>query len=133
MKNYGVSLSNVVADEDGVGGGVVDFLKCKGFVNNARAFKNENYDNLKSQCSFFMARKINNREAGEICQSKTLQDSVAEEMEQVKQKNIDKDGKLGIVPKETVKANIGRSPDEWDSIMMRGYFEFVTPKTAMFR
>ena len=39
MKKYGVSLSHVVADEDGVGGGVVDFLGCKGFVNGSRPKK----------------------------------------------------------------------------------------------
>jgi hypothetical protein len=42
-------------------------------------------------------------------------------------KDIDKDGKLSIVPKEMIKENIGRSPDEWDSIMMRYYFE-LQPK-----
>ena len=30
-------LRNVVVDEDGVGGGVVDLLRCTGFVNNSRA------------------------------------------------------------------------------------------------
>jgi len=32
---YAISLSNIIADEDGVGGGVVDFMRCKGFVNNS--------------------------------------------------------------------------------------------------
>ena len=36
--------------------------------------------------------------------------------------DIDKDGKQSIVPKERVKELIGRSPDEWDSIMMRYWF-----------
>ena len=45
-----------------------------------------------------------------------------EEMEQVKLRDIDKDGKQGIIPKERVKELIGRSPDEWDSIMMRYWF-----------
>ena len=31
----GVPLSHIVCDEDGVGGGVADLLKCKGFCNNA--------------------------------------------------------------------------------------------------
>ena len=31
--------SNIIADEDGVGGGVVDILKCKGFVNNSKPKK----------------------------------------------------------------------------------------------
>ena len=44
-------------------------------------------------------------------------------MEQIKLKDIDKDGKLGLMPKDKIKALIGRSPDDWDSIMMREYFE----------
>jgi phage terminase large subunit len=119
---HSVPLSNVVADEDGVGGGVIDFLKCKGFVNNSRALNDENYDNLKSQCSIKMALKITNKEAGEICTDETVKEITSEEMEQVKIKDVDKDGKQGIISKDKVKELIGRSPDEWDSIMMRYYF-----------
>lgn len=127
-KLHNVPISQVVVDEDGVGGGVVDYLPgCKGFVNNSRALNGENYDNLKSQCSVEMARKIQNRLAGEICNDKDIIDIVSEEMEQVKQKDIDKDGKVGIVPKDHMKEHIGRSPDDWDSIMMRYLFE-LSPK-----
>ena len=38
-------------------------------------------------------------------------------------KDIDKDGRLSIIPKDKIKEMIGRSPDEWDSIMMRYWFE----------
>ena len=86
--------------------------------------RNENFDNLKSQCSVKMSAKIEKREVGEICLDISLQDVVSEEMEQVKQKDIDKDGKVGVVPKQDVKEKIGRSPDEWDSIMMRYWFEY---------
>jgi phage terminase large subunit len=131
QKKFKVPLSNVVADEDGVGGGVVDFLYCKGFVNNSRALNDENFNNLKSQCSFKMAQKIMKREAGEICEDGNVKDITAEEMEQVKQKDIDKDGKVAIVSKDVVKELIGRSPDEWDSIMMRYYFE-LSPQVFFF-
>lgn len=124
---HGVSLSNVIADEDGVGGGVVDFMKCKGFVNNSRALNDENYDNLKSQCSFIMAKKISDRECSENCDDKSVIDVTGEEMEQIKEKDIDKDGRKGIISKDKIKEIIGRSPDEWDSIMMRAYFELQKP------
>jgi hypothetical protein len=124
---YGIALSNIVADEDGVGGGVVDFLKCKGFVNNSAplemlegsTYVKPNYENLKSQCSIKMAEMIMNRLAGEICDNDAVKQTTAEEMEQVKLKDIDKDGRQGIIAKERIKELIGRSPDEWDSIMMR--------------
>ena len=125
QKKYGVSNSNTIADEDGVGGGVVDFLYCKGFVNGSRALNDENYNNLKSQCGYKMAQKIVKREVGEICNDSTVKGITSEEMEQVKQKDIDKDGKVALIGKDIVKQMIGRSPDEWDSIMMRYYFELA--------
>lgn len=131
QRQYNVPLSNVVADEDGVGGGVIDFLECSGFINNSRALNDENFNNLKSQCSFKMAQKIMKREVGELCTDGNVKDITAEEMEQVKQKDIDKDGKVSIVSKDVVKELIGRSPDEWDSIMMRYFFE-LNPSITFF-
>lgn len=131
QRKYGIPLSNVIADEDGVGGGVIDFLKCKGFVNNSSPLEikdgkdtiKPNFDNLKSQCSIKMAEMIANKQCGEICNNDKVKEITSEEMEQVKLKDIDKDGKQGIIPKDKVKELIGRSPDEWDSIMMRYWFE----------
>jgi hypothetical protein len=122
---HGISLNNTVADEDGVGGGVVDFLGCKGFINNSKPLLDENYENLKSQCSIRMAEKIVARGTAEICTDVQARAMTSEEMEQVKMKDIDKDGKPAIVSKDNVKEKLGRSPDEWDSIMMRFYFELV--------
>jgi hypothetical protein len=122
QRNYGISKSNTIADEDGVGGGVVDYLYCKGFVNNSKALNDENFDNLKSQCSIKMAQKITLKETGEICNNDYVKETTSEEMEQIKIKDIDKDGKQGVMPKDHIKDMIGRSPDEWDSIMMRYYF-----------
>ena len=120
---YQITNSNTIADEDGVGGGVVDYLGCRGFVNNSKAEFGENYDNLKSQCSIKMAKRIEAREVVEVCNDANVIDIVSEEMEQIKLKDIDKDGKLGLMAKDKIKALIGRSPDDWDSIMMREYFE----------
>lgn len=136
---HGISNTHTVADEDGVGGGVVDFLGCKGFVNNSspmkeqigNEYKQPNYSNLKSQCSIEMGKLIQARKAGEICKDSDVKDRTAEEMEQVKIKDVDKDGKLSIIPKDVVKEKIGRSPDDWDSIMMRYYFE-IAPKVFFF-
>jgi len=109
-----VPMSRTVADEDGVGGGVVDILDCEGFVNNSKAVNNENYNNLKSQCSFMMAKKICSKELYEICHDEEVKEKIVEELEQVKQANIDQDGKVAIISKDKVKENIGRSPDEWE-------------------
>ena len=37
-----VKLTNIIIDEDGVGGGAKDFLRCQGFLNGGRPLKNEN-------------------------------------------------------------------------------------------
>jgi hypothetical protein len=66
---------------------------------------------------------IVNRLTGELCDDSTVKEVTSEEMEQVKQKDIDKDGKITLIGKDKVKEMIGRSPDEWDSIMMRYFFE----------
>lgn len=122
---YAIPNSRTVADEDGVGGGVVDFLGCDGFINNSKAKYKENYDNLKSQCSIRMAKRIEERGIVEICKDSSVVEMVSEEMEQVKAKDIDKDGRMGVLPKDKVKELIGRSPDDWDSIMMREYFDLL--------
>lgn len=122
---FSIKNSNTIADEDGVGGGVVDYLLCEGFVNNSKALNDENYENLKSQCSILMAKKIKLGEVVEECHDQDVIDLVTEEMEQIKTKDIDKDSKLGIIAKDKIKEIIGRSPDDWDCIMMRYYFELV--------
>jgi phage terminase large subunit len=131
--------SNVLVDSDGMGGGPVDFLKVKGFVNNARPLSvghvdsrgnliPENFDNLKSQCYFKLAERINKNGIYLECESDEVKQWVIEELEQVKQKTLDSDMKKGVIPKDKVKELLGRSPDFADAIMMREYFE-LQPKT----
>lgn len=126
---YQVPMSNVIIDEDGVGGGVVDMLKgCKGFVNNSKPLLVENqivqYQNLKTQCYFKLAELIQSDKVFINCKEQTIIDEITKELEMVKRDKIDSDGKLQIISKETVKASIGRSPDYSDALMMRMYFCF---------
>lgn len=129
---YGVQRSHVVVDEDGVGGGVKDILNCAGFVNNSAPLEmgykeKENFMNLKSQCYFKLADKVNKGEIFIHCTEESIKQMIIEELEQVKQKDMDKDGKKAIVGKDKVKELLGRSPDYSDTIMMRMYFE-LKPK-----
>jgi len=136
MKNGHVPASQVIVDEDGVGGGVMDILKCKGFVNNSSPLENptshekQNYENLKTQCSYMAASCVNERiiyfsEA--VNTDEEFKTKFQEEAEQVKKRDPDSDGKLKIIQKETVKELLGRSPDDWDCFMMRQWFE-LKPK-----
>jgi hypothetical protein len=127
MNKYKVPLSNVVADEDGVGGGVVDIVRCKGFINNSKAMKEENnnveYQNLKTQCYYKLAELIQSNGLYIDCDNADVQDTICKELEQVKRDKIDQDGKLRILPKEKIKELIGHSPDYSDALAMRFYFE----------
>lgn len=135
QNSFGVPVSNVIADEDGVGGGVVDILRCKGFVNNSRPLPNpetrqdENYANLKSQCYFRLAERINKGGLYIECSDPKMKADIVQELEQVKQYNMDKDGKKQVVPKDKVKEAIGRSPDYADTLMMREWFELSPKRT----
>ena len=129
QNQYQVPNSRTIADEDGVGGGVVDILGCNGFVNNSRPLPNpitreeENYANLKSQCYFRLAERINKGGLFIDCDDVGIKAQIIQELEQVKQYNMDKDGKRQVLPKDKVKEIIGRSPDFADTLMMREWFE----------
>ncbi|MDO7846472.1 hypothetical protein Q5H92_08895 [Hymenobacter sp. M29] len=133
---YRVPMSQVLVDEDGVGGGVLDQLPgAKGFLNGSRPLPNphaktfeerkraENFEHLKAQCTYGLAGKVNAAEVWIMDATEEEQQFITEELEQVKRKDADKDGKLRIVPKDVVKQALGRSPDTSDMLMMRFWFE----------
>lgn len=122
-QQYEIPLSQIIVDEDGVGGGVVDQVGCKGFVNNSSPLYGENFNNLKSQCYFKLADIAKSNELFVNCDDPEIVSFIIEELEQVKQKDMDKDGKKQVVPKDKVKEMLGRSPDYSDMIMMRMYWE----------
>lgn len=128
---HGVQLSNIIVDDDGVGGGVKDILRCKAFVNNSKALKGENYSNLKTQCYYKLAQAINVSSVFINTPNITHKNHIIQELEQVRRKNFDKDTKLQLVSKDEVKAAIGRSPDFGDALAMRMYYE-INPNVGKY-
>jgi hypothetical protein len=118
-----VPLKNIIVDDDGIGGGVRDILRCKGFVNNATPINKENYQNLKTQCYYKLADYINASKIYLHTNDTSIKEDLTKELEQVRRDKIDRDTKLAILPKEKVKQIIGRSPDYSDALMMRMYYE----------
>ncbi|MES2397934.1 MAG: terminase [Bacteroidota bacterium] len=121
-----------IADEDGVGGGVVDNCGIKGFVNNSIALpelvslgmEKTNFQNLQTQCIYYFAKKVN--ENGVYFRadiSDKHKEEIVEELETIESYKSDLEGKLRIIPKEQVKDKIGRSPDWRDVLMMRYWFD----------
>jgi hypothetical protein len=116
---HGIPTINCLADEDGVGGGVVDNCKIKGFINGSKPV-NPNYQNLKTECAYELAEVINEYGIYIECElPEEDQEAINEELGQLKTYDSDKDGKLRILPKEKIKENIGRSPDWLDVFIMR--------------
>lgn len=121
-----------IADEDGVGGGVVDNLDILGFTNNARPIREPvgetteipEYKNLKTQCGYKLAEKING--FGIHIEAELSEDEkqeITEELDQLRSYKLDDDGKLRLKPKKEIKEDLGRSPDWLDTLLMRIYFD----------
>lgn len=132
MKKYQIPRDRAIADEDGVGGGVVDNCKIKGFVNNSKALKDEKYNNLQSQCAYKLAEIINSRAI--LFQAYVTEEEkeiISMDLEQLQTWKPDNDKVLMIKPKEEIKKDIGRSPDWRDAMLMRAWFEYNNKTTDM--
>lgn len=126
---YKIPYSNIIADEDGVGGGLVDNMRgIKGFVGNSTPleenFNKPNFKNLRSQCYYRLADYVNNHKIAINCNDISVKQSITEELEQIKGNNIDNtDQKRSVISKDKIKEVLGRSPDYADTLMMRMWFE----------
>ena len=121
MNQHGVRLSNVLADADGVGGGLVDSLRCREFMNGSKAVRGNQYMNLKADCYFRLGELI---DKNEITLPIKYQEDIVKELELVRRVDPDKEGKLRVTSKDTISQRTGGiSPDIADAIMMRAYFE----------
>jgi phage terminase large subunit len=123
MSQYNIKLSNVLLDEDGVGGGLVDALRCRGFQNGSKAVRGSQYQNLKADCYFKLGELI---DKNQIILPIRYQEDIVKELELIRRVNPDADGKLKVTSKETISQRTGGlSPDFADAIMMRAYFDLV--------
>lgn len=134
LKESMIPYSHAIADDDGVGGGVVDIAKgIKGFVGNSSALipkpdeymaVKDNYKNLRSQCGFMLAERIKKHQIriSAPIDEKT-KEMIIEDLQQLKKKDTPIEAPLQLIPKEEIKEALGRSPDFSDMMMMRMYFE----------
>jgi phage terminase large subunit len=129
-----IPYSHILVDEDGIGAGIVDHLKgIKGFQANHRPFENpvtkqpENFENLKAQCAYKLAELVNTHAIAVTNLDESDRQLLIEELEQIKSRDADKDGKRKIQPKDETKKILGRSPDHGDTFIMRMYFELQKP------
>lgn len=139
-----IGYMNVIADEGGVGGGVVDGMRgIKGFNGSSSPLPiwdyvksrqvPANFQNFRSQSYFKLSEMVNNRQMSikikqfetnieGYNQDKAISDLI-EELDAIKQTDNSEDGKKAIIPKSEIKEMLGRSPDFADIMMMRMFFE----------
>jgi len=145
-REQNIGFKNILVDEGGVGGGVVDGMRgIKGFNGNSSPLQvwdyvknrqvSANYQNFRSQCLFKLAEMVNERKIRinitlfetnieGYNKEKAISD-LMEELDQIKQTDNSMDGKKAIIPKSKIKEQLGRSPDFADVMMMRMHYELV--------
>ena len=139
---YLVPRKNIIVDDDGLGGGVVDFLpNCAAFVGNASAFDEgeriQKYRNLKTQTvkkfsdlvkkglisvdKNWVIEKFGN--CDDIFTQKTVQDMEVAELECYMVESDLEDKYFEITKKKDIKKTIKRSPDLTDTMFMRAFLD----------
>ena len=138
-----IPYSHILIDEDGIGGGVVDNLKgVRGFTANSTPFLTAHqihekqskvahslvpqttFGNLKAQCGWKLSELINEHKIA--FKAPDIRDEVIEELSaQLRDREVDSEGRKLLRAKDDVKEEIGHSPDLGDTIIMRAYFELL--------
>ena len=132
---HGVSGRNIVFDANGVGNFLTGFFKSSfDFRSQSVALEETgvkvDYQNLRTQCAFHLARFISDRKLFFNVPNDTERDLIIEEFEAHKKTGQNATGKLTITPKDEVKALIRRSPDYFDMVLMRMVFEIKPRKRS---
>lgn len=154
MYRYNIDKSHVLVDEWWVWGGLKDILWCRWFLAHNSALvekekkrgrtnelKSESYYRLRDQCYWHLSLNQDNIAISldnvEIIKSditvNKIQTMIIDETDIVCQIDLDKDGPFRVMTKEQIKKNLKRSPDLWDNIMMRMFFEIKKPKRVFTR
>lgn len=133
---FKVPVSNITFDSSGYGVYLRGYYKnAKPFVSGARPLEQmgddetqdpkEYYKNLKSQCYFYLARKIN---SSEIYISAKIDENyktcMIEELSAIKDHTYGTDQKKSVTPKKDLITSLGHSSDFSDAMKMRAIFDF---------
>jgi hypothetical protein len=119
----GVGNTNIIADSDGLGAYLSAYINnIVTFHGGSSAVNKKEFGNIKDECGFKLAEKIQNREILIIC-SKAQEEEIRKEISIcLKRDNVDTDKKK-LIKKEKMKELLGRSPDYLDMLLMRMWFE----------
>lgn len=130
-ERHGIKRSNILYDADGLGAFLRGYLKeATPFNNGGTPLGDKKYKNLKSECGYEFAKKVNAGKMFFNCEIDKVK--LYSELECLQSYALDDDGKLQILPKKKVKELIGHSPDILDALMMRMYFDLKPQKEVFF-
>jgi len=120
-----VPYSNIVYDADGLRKFTANSLKkltaAKAFNNNAAPLKGKNYSNLKAECAFKLKELV---ESDQIyIKDQSYRKQIISDLENVCREPLDDEGKIRLEKKSKHKERTGKSPDFFDSLLMRMIFE----------
>lgn len=127
---YNVPPSRIIVDQnDAQGAAIIDMLKCKGFLVNARPQETIkpnlliNYRNLRAQCVYLLSEMV---ASGQVTASGCAEDKelIIAELEQLKAIGHEDPKKRDVTAKARIKEAIGRSPDFADAFIMRMWFQW---------
>ena len=130
-----IPITQVCYDADGLKTFVRQSAKT-GYLQNAKEFHNggspikvkgkmENFFNLKAQCAYYLAEAL--KENRIFIKDKVYRKQIIEEFEQINKLPLADDGKIRLEQKDKIRERLGRSPDFYDMIMQRLFFE-LAPK-----
>ena len=125
---HSVPASNIAFDASGVG----NFLR--GWMRTAMDFRGGDapeldngvklkFKNFKTQCAYHFASKVNDCAVLVHIENEDDQDRIVNEFDKHRKTDLDAQDRLGITPKDEVKAALGFSPDFFDALIMRSAFE----------
>lgn len=124
-EQYKIPYSNIVYDSDGLRKFTANSLKkltsAKAFVNNSASLKDKNYGNLKTECAFKLKALIEGNQIYIEC--KDYYKQIMADLEAIRREPMDDEKKVFLEKKSKHKERTGKSPDFFDSLLMRMYFE----------
>jgi hypothetical protein len=124
MNDFGVPRSQVVADSDGMGAYLSSYLTGTKTFHAVTRANDPQYANLKAECAFKLAEKINRGELYIECRDNDeLKSRIIAELSVLKMKSITGEEKRNIIKKDDMKELLGHSPDYLDALLMGMYFE----------
>lgn len=151
-KRFEIVKGHVIIDQSGLGSGVVRLGHYLGFMGGnppleePGTFIKEFYKNLKTQCFYRYAARVNNDEVSLPLSNENVvidgiystkikikgviydvRDLIMQDHKAIKRKDKDGEGKIQINSKEEQKILLdGRSPDFADGLSLRAYFELTS-------